>query len=1252
MIDTGSSKTLISPKLVELFYCDNVYNEPFAIQSAHNISCHDYVANIMLPSVFKVPIEHKFYIFEFHPEFDGLIGTDLLSKLEANIDFKTKCLNTKNATIPIHCEKMCNKTNSPLSTTTHKVNAQHCYQMTLQGRTNTVVKVPVNVSTGVGILHYNKFPCGVEIPNAIVEAKNNYVITTAINPNDYKVTVKFPKPLQMETFNINELNNYESMDLDDIDENTLDEMQRQNLNKLRLEHMNEEEKNSIWKLCVEFRDIFYNEKSKLSFSNTVKHKLYMKDDTPVYTKCYRQAPIQKQEIAKQVQSLLQQGIIEPSSSAWSCPVHIVPKKMDASGRQKWRMVIDYRRLNEKTLDDKYPLPNISDILDKLGRSQMFTTLDLASGYHQVEMDAEDVAKTAFSTEQGHYHFLRMPFGLKNAPSTFQRVMDNVLRGVQNESCLVYLDDIIVYSVSLQEHIERLREIFKRLRTANLKVQLDKSEFLRKEVAYLGHVITPQGVKPNPDKIKAIKSYPIPKTTSEIKAFLGLLGYYRRFIKDFANLTKPLTKCLKKGVKIILTPEYQECFERCKSLLTNNPILKYPDFTMPFNLTTDASNVALGAILSQGEIGKDTPIAYASRTLSETECKYDTTEKEWLAVVWAVKHFRPYLYGQKFKVYTDHQALKWLFNLKDPNSKLARWRLRLLEYDFEIFHRPGKQNANADALSRIHLNALETDSMIVNPDEELDKLLKDFEYELSQLDQQDTNNQNETEPQIQISIPSPDDLSPIDDDLETIHSTLTEEPNNSIKILHEAIDSKPNQILINEILTEDLRTKIEKRKHQTIMHVQLPKHDRENKIIQLFKEYVTDARTYYIYCSDEIYKVMCEIYIKIFNNKGPKIVRCTDKLIVIINPEEQLEMIKNYHESHTNHRGITETLKQMQRRYYWTDMKNTISAYINKCAICQKSKYERNPPEIPMMLTETYSRPFQRLHADTFTIGGRYFLTIVDAFSKLGQAIQISSKNATEIAQAFVEYFRMYGICEAITLDNGTEFNNEIVKQLLKLHKINPHFITAHNPESNGIVERFHGTLIEQVRTLQHKHRDPIELLVKYAIIAYNSTIHTTTNKTPNELIFGHTNINNPFDIDYSHRVYDEYIQTHKDRMREMYDTVHDKVLKEKTKLIEKRNENRNGSNIFCIGQQVYEKIRSNNRNKLTDKYKGPFELIKINNDYTAEVKNGNKIRRIAIRNLRHPSVSDGAPEPSSPTSSPRSKTIRDYFQLDLDRHKT
>ena len=439
----------------------------------------------------------------------------------------------------------------------------------------------------------------------------------------------------------------------------------------------------------------------MSFTNTVKHGFDLKNDKPIFTKSYRYPHVHKEEVAKQINKMLLEGIIRPSYSPWSSPIWIVPKKNDASGKQKWRLVVDYRKLNEQTINDRYPLPNITEILDKLGKCMYFTTLDLASGFHQIEVNPKDIEKTAFTVDFGHYEYVRMPFGLKNAPSTFQRVMDNVLQDLQGKICLCYMDDIIIFSTSLQEHMQSLSKVFERLRRSNLKVQLDKSEFLHKEIGFLGHIVSNDGVKPNPDKIRAVQDFPIPQTEKQIKSFLGLIGYYRKFIKNFADLTKPLTECLRKGKKIVLI--YVNSFNKCKEILCNNSILQYPDFNNDFILTTDASNYAIGAVLSQGIIGQDKPICYASRTLTQTEQNYRTIEKELLAIVWSCKYFRPYLFGRRFKIVTDHKPLTWLFNLKEPNSKLVRWRLKLEEYDYEISYKKGTLNSNADALSRIEPN---------------------------------------------------------------------------------------------------------------------------------------------------------------------------------------------------------------------------------------------------------------------------------------------------------------------------------------------------------------------------------------------------------------------------------------------------------------------------------------------------------------------------------------------------------------------
>jgi hypothetical protein len=264
-----------------------------------------------------------------------------------------------------------------------------------------------------------------------------------------------------------------------------------------------------------------------------------------------------------------------------------------------------------------------------------------------------------------------------------------------------LDDVVIYARSLIEHDAKLREVFARLRKYNLKLQPEKCEFLRKEVNYLGHLITEEGCRPDPAKVAAIENYPRPENEKQLKSFFGMIGYYRRFIPRFSKIAAPMHALLKKGVRFEWTIEQENAFQHLKEKLTTKPILQYPNFTKEFMLTTDASNRGLGAILSEGEIGKDLPIAYASKNLNSAEKNYSTSEKELLAIIWGISHFRPYLYGRRFKIASDHKPLTWIMNVKDPGTRLLRWRIKLEEYDYRIIYKKGALNTNADALSRIN-----------------------------------------------------------------------------------------------------------------------------------------------------------------------------------------------------------------------------------------------------------------------------------------------------------------------------------------------------------------------------------------------------------------------------------------------------------------------------------------------------------------------------------------------------------------------
>ena len=345
--------------------------------------------------------------------------------------------------------------------------------------------------------------------------------------------------------------------------------------------------------------------------------------------------------------------------------------------------------------DVFPLPRIDDTLDLLAHTKYFTTLDLAAGYWQVQMEPESQEKTAFATHSGLYEFNVMPFGLCNAPATFQRLMEVVLTGIAREQCLVYLDDVLVTGHSFEE-----REVFERLRMAGLKLKPQKCLFGSDQVEYLGYIVSPTGISADPKTVTAVRDFPPPHNVKALQSFLGLALYYRRFIPGFSVVAGPLFVLTRKNVEFEWNTACQAAFEKLKELLTQAPVLAFPLFDRGFTLDTDASGVGLGAVLSQKQ-DDDTlrPIAFASRSLQPHEKNYGVTELEALGVVWAVKYFRHYLYGHQCDVYTDHKALKSLLNTPHPSGKLARWGLALQEVDLTIHYRPGHKNENADALSR-------------------------------------------------------------------------------------------------------------------------------------------------------------------------------------------------------------------------------------------------------------------------------------------------------------------------------------------------------------------------------------------------------------------------------------------------------------------------------------------------------------------------------------------------------------------------
>ena len=449
------------------------------------------------------------------------------------------------------------------------------------------------------------------------------------------------------------------------------------------------------RLLTAYSDVFSRGDSDVGRTDLVQHSIPLLDGTkPIRQPPRRLGAEKDKEVEEQVAQLVQKGMVEPTDGSWSSPVVLVRKK-----DQSWRLCVDYRRLNAVTRKDAYPLPRIDDSLDALSGSIFFSTLDLVSGYWQVPLDEEAQQRAAFVTRGGLWRWKVLPFGLTSAPATFERLMERVLKGLQWRTLLLYLDDIIVFSKDFPSHLERLEEVFQRFRAARLKLKPGKCQLFQKEVSYLGHIVSQDGVATDPEKVEAVRNWPSPKCVQEVRSFLGFVGYYRRFCPDFATISRPLNILTSKDSSFKWEQDEENAFQTLKQLLTEAPVLTYPDPSKSYILDTDASNEAAGAVLSQEVNGEERVVAYFSKTFSPPQRNYCVTRRELLAVVLAVTHFRPYLYGRKFLLRTDHASLIWLYKRSDPSHQIARWLELLAEFEFTLEHRAGSKHGNADGLSR-------------------------------------------------------------------------------------------------------------------------------------------------------------------------------------------------------------------------------------------------------------------------------------------------------------------------------------------------------------------------------------------------------------------------------------------------------------------------------------------------------------------------------------------------------------------------
>ena len=614
--------------------------------------------------------------------FDLVIGRDFLKAQNAVIDFSSQSLKLENnmkvvapctVSVPPHSEVL------------------------IQG---TIKKgCPSNI-VGICTPYRTVESLGLLGARTLVSSKNNIVPVRVMNPNDYSIDI-FKKT------NIGQVSPvYEDFQVTSRDLSNAKELGRStdvSAEKIEFDlsesDLNPNQKKELKALLNDYQHVFSQTPYDLGYTEVVTHEIKVPDNQlPIRVPPHRANPHQRRAIEDQIKTLLAQDVIEPCQSPWAAPVVLVLK----ADQKTYRFCVDYRHLNAVTSFDTFPLPRIDDCLDTLGITQpmLFSTLDLMSGYFQVGLHPKSRDKTTFVTHTGSYRFKRMPQGLAGSPATFSRLVEAVFRGLNWHCCLAYLDDIIIFSNNFDDHLKHLKLVLDRLAEANLKAKPQKCHFACKRVKYLGHLVSPQGISPDPQKLEAVQSHKQPQNLRELRHFLGLTGFYRKFVQGYSHIARPLHCLTQKDVPFIWTDACETSFQTLKNALLSSPILAFPDFDEEFKLYTDASSQAIGASICQVKQGVEKPIAYYGRALTKAERNYTITELEGLAVVNAVDFFDLYLRHSHFIIFTDHAPLTSLFKNKNPkNSRLLRWILFMSGYDYEIKYRTGKQNQVADALSR-------------------------------------------------------------------------------------------------------------------------------------------------------------------------------------------------------------------------------------------------------------------------------------------------------------------------------------------------------------------------------------------------------------------------------------------------------------------------------------------------------------------------------------------------------------------------
>ena len=872
--------------------------------------------------------------------------------------------------------------------------------------------------------------------------------------------------------------------------------------KIRELDIGQQNIDNLIQLIRRYATVFARNSQEVGHVRLMKVGIDVQGHPPIRVKPYRVSPTERNIIKAEVEKMLQAGIIEPSTSEWASPVVLVPKP-DGSVR----FAIDFRKLNEVTRKEVYPMPNIQDYLDVLRGNEYFTIADGQQAYFGLPMDENSMPLTAFICHLGQYQFLKMPFGLCNAPAIYQRLMSSVLQGMLWEECLVYLDDICLMSATVEEHLQRLEKLFQRLMSTGILLKPSKCHLLQRSIKLLGHIIDRDGTRPIGAKVQAIYDFPVNSRPS-LHTFLGMTGYYSTYCKNYAEISIPLRKLLHGKGPFTMEPEHEIAVLQLKEMLVAEPVLAHPDWDLPFEIHCDASNYAIGVVLCQVIDGKERVIGYYSRLLRDAEKRYDTTQKECLAVVWAVKKLRPYLYGRPFIVKTDHASLKWLLNLKDHNGRLMRWALLLQDYDYVIVHRAGKANGNADALSRlIQLSCLETQSaepevgtlQVDKPNERVVSSMVSALLRSQTRRQAQQLNKDIVEKSLQHQGGEMEKegsrASPIE-----LESEQKSQQSSQVQETY-PIRQKPGILLTgSEEESDALYDKIA----GTIRKEQL----KDPNLQKIMSNFSRENRQDFITANQVHYRLKNRLLHLVKTKQTVRGAKEQQELLMVPKTLEQ-EIIRLHHDHPTaGHFGAYKTLKRLQQAYTWNGMATMVEEYVKRCVPCQRNNHKELSQAVPKPVIP--AGPFDIVSLDCLRLpnsihGNAYVLVMIDYFTKYAHAYVLDGNPSTaNTMRALVKFLGQHALVRTFRCDQGSEFTNTCFREACHQLGIHLQDIPTEHHRANGLVERFNRTLQNSLCKVMDEtvQMSLWEEYVEWVTLAYNTSFHAAIQDTPFFMVYG------------------------------------------------------------------------------------------------------------------------------------------------------